>query len=542
MLGVATVAPPDAELFIEPLGTEATAPSREQRWTRLTLLALLIVTIIGAIIRARGFASTGLFDDDAWVALSSKVGLGTARHMWVTAAGYGFAERLWIILGSKATWSFQLPQFVCGVAAIPAVFFLALYFKLGRVAALLMAVVVCTSPVCVVYSTRIKEYPADFLLSCLLLALAEAARRRPDVGPLVWLALASAVGFLISSSVGVVVAGVWVALALLNLRDGAALRRVLAIGAVTALVCGSLVVLFYSNFSPTLHQYWTDYFIKYSSLNTFARTIVHSAKNLLVPNLFGLPSSLASALALCVVLLCAALSVVALLRNRAMLGPALVVLAAFGASVAHVIPLGTGRTDEYLYPPLLLLVAVGASHVLALVDAAIGRTSVADLRVPLTAALGVVLVLVAAVLLGHGYDYQFKYPGSDVTKLAAKLHREERPGDQIFVSHAIRYQWAYYEDTPLRVELVDYQDTGFTVLSTNPNVFITPHKDDVKEAKAMAAKDARVWYVWIGQKSRDNSASYNKFLSDGWQAVLTVHAHLCSATLLVSPRAQSTSP
>ena len=177
-LDVAPLRAPTADAGVGEGGAQGTG-HHDRRWDVWTIVALLVITIVGAVIRAKSFANTGLVPDDAWVALSSRVGLGTARHMWVTAPGFGLVERTWMVLGPSTTWWYQLPPFVFGVAAVPAIFCLARYFKLGRCSALALAVVVYASPTCVTYSTRVKEYPVDFLLSCLLIALAEAARRRP---------------------------------------------------------------------------------------------------------------------------------------------------------------------------------------------------------------------------------------------------------------------------------------------------------------------------------------------------------------------------
>lgn len=361
-----TVARPSVKL----VGTSDASP-RDRHWEAWTLAALTVLTIFGAIIRARTFVGTGLKGDDAWVALSSKVGLGTAWHMWATVPGFGFIERWWIILGPNRTWWYQLPDYVCGVAAVPAIYFLSRYFKLGRGAALAVAVVVCTSPICVEYSTRLKEYPFDFLLSCLLLALAEAARRRPERGPLLALAVASAAAFLVSASLGIVVVGLWVALVICARRERPALWRILVIGAAGAAACVVFAAVFYAHLSPQLTRYWRGYFIKHSSFSAFATSSVHTAKHVLDPNLFGLPSDLSTlGFGLVVVITCLALSVIALIGDPAMLGPALVIVGALVASGAQVIPLGTGRTDECLYPALLMLIAVGATHALDPVRAA----------------------------------------------------------------------------------------------------------------------------------------------------------------------------
>ena len=64
--------------------------------------------------------------------MSSRVGLGTAWHMWVTAPGFYFLERSFIDLHPESTWWAQLPELAAGIAAIPAIYFLARHFGFGR--------------------------------------------------------------------------------------------------------------------------------------------------------------------------------------------------------------------------------------------------------------------------------------------------------------------------------------------------------------------------------------------------------------------------
>ncbi len=511
--------------------------SGDGRWDTWTMVALLAVTIFGAVIRARGLASAGLFRDDAWVALSSHVGLGTAWHMWVTAPGFGLVERTWMIVGPSRTWWYQLLPYVCSVAAVPAIFFLARSFRLGRWVALALAVVVCTSPICVEWSTAVKEFPFDFLLSCLLIALAEAARRRPERRPLVAFAAASAAAFVVSASLGVVVVALWAALVALTVRDRPALRRTLAAGAATAAVCGAVVVVFYARLSPNLTRYWNGYYIRHSSARAVASSLAHTAKNLVVPHLLGLPSS-PSALGILVVVVWAGLSLVALFSDRAMLGPALAVVAAFVASAAQLAPLGTGRTDEYLYPPLLLLVAAGASRIPALASAAFPRTPITRVRTAVVAAIGLVSLLAAGVLIQHAERFTFTYPGVDVPALAAKLHLHEQPGDHVYVTLLTRYPWAFYEDFPPHVKFGPKWLTGFTVVSTDPRVFIEPDDYPTAAQRARWVNDMsaypRVWLVETTPISRRREIS-KVFRRAGWLPVKTVYAPGCAATLFVRP-------
>jgi hypothetical protein len=107
------------------------------------------------------------------------------------------------------------------------------------------------------------------------------------------------------------------------------------------------------------------------------------------------------------------------------------------------------------------------------------------------------------------------------------------------VNEVTRYPWAFYEDKPLRLEFGSDWSTGFTVVSTDQNVFIAPSED--YEGGAQLARWAddmaayrRLWYVWTKPRSQF-SASYEVFLRDGWRPVQTVQAPGCGATLLVHP-------
>jgi hypothetical protein len=511
------------------------AAFRNRQWGALAIIALSMLTIFGAIIRAKGFVTTGLFRDDAWEVLSSKVGLGTAWHMWATDPGYGLIERTWVVLGPNATWWYQIPDFVCSVAAIPASYILARYFRMGRCAALAVAVVVCTSPISVEYSTRIKEYPVDFLLSCLLLALAEAARRRLERGPLFALAMASAGAFFVSASVGIVIVGLWAALIVACLRDKSALQQVVVAGAVAAAACGIFAAVFYSHLSPYLNKFWAQYFIKHTSLSAFASSSARTGKRLLAQYLFGLPSH--SSFGILLVVVCAGLALVALIHDPAMLGPAFAVLAAFAASAAHLAPLGTGRTDEYLYPPLLILLAVGAIHVLNHASAALIRLSASKVRTVALALLGIVTVVAAAASIQNAAREKFTYPNADIPALAIQLHDAERPGDHVFVNEITRYPWAFYEDTSIRIDFGSNWSAGFTAVSTHPKVFIAPSEDYEGGARPERWVEgmtpfSRVWYVWTTPRS-SYAKTYGVFLRNGWHPVRTLRAPGCGATLLV---------
>ena len=496
----------------------------------LTGVALLVMVGVGTAIRARGLTSLGLFRDDAWAAMSSRVGIGTAWHMWVTAPAFYFLERSFIGLHPGVTWWAQIPPLVAGIAAIPAMYLLARHFGFRRVVGLVLALLVCVSPVCVTYSTHLKEYGAVFLMTCAVLWVAETARYRPDRLRFVVLAAVSVVAFVVSASMGPVIAGVWIAVVLCAARERRLGRDEVVSAVVVVGACGIVAAVFYRRISPSLSKFWGDNFISHGSVAAFGRSLNSGLWGLYL-NLLRLPA-LTGAVQVLVLLVLVGFSVIGASRNAAMLGPACIVVVAMCASAAHVTPLGTGRTDEYLYPALLLLLASGVVSVWA---------GLRDLVSPewrgraglVVAAAG---VIVGASLIDMANSAFVPYPGFAVQTLATELSRAAEPTDHIVIGELARYQWAYYEDDPLRLRFGPDWSTYFTVVSTDPRVFIVPSEgyeggsDPARWANELRRYD-RVWFVECPPLSVN--PTYAALLADGWHPEQTLNVTGGAAILLV---------
>ena len=503
-----------------------------------TMLVLGLITAAGALLRAHGFSSLGFFRDDAWVALSAHERLGTAVHRWVAAPGYFFVVRAFMLAGPGTTWWAQIPAFVAGVACIPAMYALARHFRLSRVAGLVTAGIVSISPVAVTYATRLKVYETDFLLSCALLALAEAARRNPSRRRVSALAIGSVLAFVCSASVAAVIAGAWLMLAWCTLRRPERPRHVaVALGA-TAAGCGLVGLVAYAHVSPTIGLWWPEAYVHHSSPAALVSSLQSVTWNLLAP-LFGFPA-LSSAAQVLVVVLCLVLVVAGLYRNAAMLAPALTLVVAYVASAAHRVPIGTGRTDLYLYPVLLLLMASGATRLARRARAMASEGLAAPLALG-AVTVGVLLAVLAGVLVYRAAAEPPVYPGVDVTAIAGAIAHQERPGDRIFVSELARFGWAEEVGGPITLRFGEQWAPGFTVVSRDPRVFLATSEylegDSRPAAWAAAERRAhahRIWYVWSPPLAVFNP-SYAALRADGWRPVRTLHATGISATLLVGP-------
>ena len=509
-------------------------PHRDR--TTLALVGVAAITVFGAYLRANGFSELGLYRDDAWVALSARVGLNEAWHMGVTAPGFVLFERAFTMLGPGSTTWMQIPIFVTGVVAIPAMYALSRYFGLGRVAGLVAAGVVSLSPICVIYATRIKEYEADFLLTCVVLALGETARRAPGRRSMGFLAIGSVAAFACSASVAPVLVGVWLALLLSVLRSPKRpwTRSVIGAGAAATLGCGLVALAFYAHPSPAIQRFWASSFLHGGSPGSIVSSLVSTSWDLVSP-VVGL-SSIDQTLRVGVVLACILLAILGVRRNASMVGPAAAVATAYVASALHVEPLGTGRTDLYLYPALLLLLAAGGTEVARMVTARPATALPVSGRVA-QVGLASFAVLIVIAAIGQAYEDRPVYPGVAVTTLAAEISRHEQPGDRIFVSELMRYPWAFYEQPTLALRFGSDWSTGFTVTSTEPSVFIAPSEyyeggSHPREWAQQMAGARRIWYVWSPPLGVF-SPSYAALRAEGWQPEARLEAQGCAATLLV---------
>ena len=88
--------------------------------------------------------------------------------------------------------------------------------------------------------------------------------------------------------------------------------------------------------------------------------------------------------------------------------------------------------------------------------------------------VAVAVVVVAGALLYHEEANAPAYPAEDVTGLATAVDHHLQPGDAIFVSEQMRYPWALYEDRTPHIVFGPSWSTDFTVVSTQPDVFVGP--------------------------------------------------------------------
>jgi len=231
-------------------------PTRRGAVTRVDVAIVVGLCAFGAAIRAPGLTTQDLWFDDAWAALPAHVGIGDALRMVVTTPLYTLALRTWLIVGPHDTWYAQLPALFFGVAGIAAVYALVRAIGGSRPGASVAAAVLAVSPVAVTYSARVKEYPCDLLLACLVLWLAERWRRDPTLARAAWLAAASTLALWTSASTAAVVGGAAALVVITSLAAPRLRSQAASLVAVLLVASGVLWVVFLRHIPAQLRTNW----------------------------------------------------------------------------------------------------------------------------------------------------------------------------------------------------------------------------------------------------------------------------------------------
>lgn len=535
------------------------APRRHGgRW--LCPLAVLGIVGFGAWARVPGFTSSSLWFDDAWSAMPARVGLSTALKMVTTAPGYTIGLRSWLLWHPGATWWAQLPAFAAGLAGIVAVFLLVRSFGAWWPLPYLGALVVAASPVAIDYSTRVKQFGLDLLLACLVLWLFERWRRAGRTGDAVLVSVACAASLLISATTLVVCVAVAAVAVLVGALDAGRRRGAAVVAGTTAATLAVSYVLWLRHLSPSLHYGWTKrgYLLSTASLHRVAFSLEAMGTGIFhwmlgVPTGRGRVSTAITPVGIVLALL-AATALVAIVapplvavarRGGRAPGPLVasslaVVLAVVLALLARS-PFGGGRTDEVLYPSMLLL-AAGALTPLA------ERAERAGQPARRAALAGVVVA--AGVLAGVGATHRAAYPTTDLRPIAAALAqpRNRALSGVVVVDPWLTFTWAYDGLSPTAVSFARTQlawSQGFHVVSLDQDVVISQNYFfPDRSYSRLSSRTHRIWYVasTVGHQSAvpghpndlEKTANYLYLRQLGWTPTGTyVTAPHTEAVLLV---------
>jgi hypothetical protein len=477
--------------------------------------ALGCIVIFGALVRAYGFSNKDPWFDDAWVVLSSKVPLHTSLHMVDTTPLFTLAMRSWILLHPHTLWWAQLPVFIAGLATIIAVFLLLRYFKVWWPLCYLGAMIIAASPVAITYSTRIKQYNFDILLACSLLWLAERWRREPSRRSAIALGATCVASLLISGTTIVVIAPICAIVILLAYQERSRLRGALGVVVLAGTTLVVEYVIWLRRLSHGLHVGWTNrgYLLTFASLHKFffsLQTMSTQFFHWMIGVPTGHPPDPSKAITLAgiiiAILVAAVFTVItgpqlwALVRHPRQAPSAFSVAAvsialAVTLALITVSPFGGGRTDEVIYPSVLLLFGALVSKL---------RESHAHWTRILLA--GVVISAASCALVGE--RNRANYPSIDLKGLYAKLAPHIKKSDYVVVDPWLTFTWA---DDSLSSTGVAFNHTffdwsqGFHVVSYKRNVVISDEYFFPNWVYGFIHEDTtRLWYV--GETANSTSA------------------------------------
>ena len=444
-------------------GTVAAIRQRvSDRRERPFVLALVALTVLSAYSRATGLSHGALFRDDAWVALTRRVPLHVAWHMVGTAPGFVLFERFWVGLSAPSTWWAQIPTFVVATLTIPLLALAARWFGLKAPAALLASTLLAISRIDLQYATHLKPYASDVLVALGVLVTSEMYRRGRSAWPF---AITSLAATALSFTVAPLVIGVAAVVAFTSWRTQRT-RTLLAPMAVLILPLIALYLAVRSGISPRLRQSWAPNFVQYSSLRAVGHSVWSITSGLVAGFSDTTPHWHIPGLSKLILAYLIIAALYGAWRARGALSApwSAAVVVALLFSAMHIAPLGTGRTDAYLYAALALLVAYGtegAAYWLAEKQLLLSRVAVG--------------ALIGFALFGliDRTDYPARYPGGSFTAVANAARAElSQPTGSVLIEGTARWPWTYYDPAPVRLTFSPRYNTGFAPLSSDPRVVV----------------------------------------------------------------------
>jgi hypothetical protein len=427
----------------------------------LAIVAALLAA--AAAMRAAPLGATSLWRDDAWPALVVRAdSLHEVLLSGAWAPAFVVLLKGWLAAFGFSELNAQLLPFLLAVATPALLYGVLVRRGLARFPAAAGAFVLLTSSVHIVYAARVKQYTLDALCVVGVLAAAwwllenvrEDRRWR-------WFAGASLGAIALSSLAAVVVAAsVGVALVVRTLADRRGLAGALgSTGVIVLFAAGWWWFLLRPRVTSNLREHFQARFFGVDGGVGEAIADLAEAAVVVVRATVALPGPAEGFVVF------AAAAVV--LWRRPALG--FLLLAPLGVATAlaalELAPLGSGRTDIYLFPLLAALVALAVNEAFAFSR----RATI------------VVVVLLGAV--GLATYRPADYPEEAVRPLVEELEERAAESDAVLVYRTAWWQFALYTDAPVDLVEDSRSQTGFNVRIGDPDVFVLEGRgvDDVND-------------------------------------------------------------
>ena len=323
--------------------------------------------------------------------------------------------------------------------------------------------VVATSGIAVQFSTRVKPFVLEALITVALTWVFFATTRRPTMRRLIVCGAAACLALILSAATAPVAS---VGLSLLVIvawgvepRLG---RVALGVGIGYAALLGLWYVLVLSPaITPVLSEWWSGHFLPINdhlTLGSVSRRFAALGAGL-APGNSMVPRALVAA-GLGALVISGAWS---LLRRRdlavlvLLLGP---IVAGLVLAVLSISPFGGGRTDLVVYPLFAVLAALGVDAI----------TSWLPQRLEGVARVSVVAIIAAALLAtASPATYPSEEDGRAITR---DVLAQAAPDELIVTLPETSYLWARYTPDDVGVVRDEHAMTGFTPTTTDRRVLL----------------------------------------------------------------------
>ena len=402
-------------------------------------ISLFLIGLIGVFLRFYQYiADRSLWIDEAMLAINfiQRSYLGLQKELlYAQAAPFGFLllEKLVVNLLGSSEYALRLVPLAAGLTAIPSLAIVSKKFG-SALFSLVAASLFSFSPFLIYYSSEVKQYSSDVLLSLLILwaalkCLEPGAKRRAFI----IFGVLSSLAAWFSHPALFEFAGLWLALALFHLlrKERGKLPWLAGAGLLWAanLALAYLVFLRYTQTNPIVFNYWRNSFAPLPPWLDF-QWYPQAFYDLLI-NPLGLPGGI-----LTVAVALIGIGSLGFKKPFHLLLLVLPLLGTLAASALHIYPF-RGRVLLFLVPAVLLIIATGLEQVWSFSK---GSSKFAGSLVT----LGLIIFLLFDQVAAAAKNVQDPPMGENMKAILVWIQAKARQSDSIYVFHGAEPAYSYY--------------------------------------------------------------------------------------------------
>jgi hypothetical protein len=507
-----------------------TAPAPDRRAIVAPLLAVALAAA-GLALRLVDFGRHDFWNDEAWVALSTRVE-GVAQF-WLSIA---VTPPLWAAtlqplaaLPAPPEVALRVLPLLFGLLTLATGYRVGSMFAGNAVGGIAAVAVLAGDPMSVVYSRELKHYTAEAFFALLAFGALMRCTRTERLADLVRLSLVLVVGMLFANSqllVTPAVLGALLVSSAVRRRQFAAAVGVAAM-AVGALQLGYFRLALASRMPRSLIAYWEGAYVPHDSIIGAARFVYDYLAAQMDTVWRPLPAAPA---VLCLV----AVTPRGCVRRTAGLALALLVTTVTVVSSMHLMPMNEPRITLFLLTCLGTLAAASLGLVAS-------RAWTRPWLRPVVAAAAVF----AAVALVRRVDRIVPpHAAEDLGSLVRVMEEERQPGDGVLLYERSGYVYAYYQRLTPHLVADAALTVGFRPRIDDTALLVIDGRTPEAAVEQALATHARVWL--LGSRFRgDDEARVREALRA--RAATRVEERRARALLILAvrdaaPRGSDTDP